>query len=98
MAGAWKPHLGVGTRRDFGPCGDVLDSNVTMLFTHWERRYPYLSAAMPLAEEGLLVPFHVNGKAVGTIWTIARRDHRKFYTRGPAVARKPGRFATWRAL
>jgi hypothetical protein len=39
-----------------------------MLFTHWERRYPYLSSAMPLAEEGLLVPFYVNGKAVGTIW------------------------------
>jgi hypothetical protein len=53
IAGAWKPHLGGGTPRDFGPCGDVLDANVTLLFTHWERRYPYLSAAMPLAEEGL---------------------------------------------
>ena len=55
IAGAWRPHLGGGTPRNFGPCGDVLDRNATMLFTHWERRYPYLRAAMPLAEEGLLV-------------------------------------------
>jgi signal transduction histidine kinase/DNA-binding transcriptional MerR regulator len=78
IAGAWRPHLGGGTPREFGPCGDVLDHNRTMLFTHWERRYPYLSAASPLAEEGLLVPFYVNGKAVGTIWTIAHTNHRKF--------------------
>jgi signal transduction histidine kinase len=93
-AGAWKPHLGGGTPRDFGPCGDVLDSNVTMLFTHWERRYPYLSAAMPLAEEGLLVPFHVDGKAVGTIWTIAHRDHRKFDTEDKRLLESLGRFAS----
>src|SRR5437870_1995171 len=67
IAGAWQPHIGGGTPRDFGPCGDVLDRNVPMLFTHWERRYPYLRPATPLAEEGLLVPFYVHGKAVGTI-------------------------------
>src|ERR1700741_4325764 len=78
IAGAWKPHIGGGTPRDFGPCGDVLDCNRPMLFTHWGRRYPYLSAALPFAEEGLLVPFYVNGKAVGTIWTIAHRNHRRF--------------------
>src|SRR5271169_93839 len=42
IAGVWRPHIGGGTPRDFGPCGDVLDRNRTMLFTHWERRYPYL--------------------------------------------------------
>jgi signal transduction histidine kinase len=94
IAGAWKPHLGGGTPRDFGPCGDVLDSNVTTLFTHWERRYPYLSSAMPLAEEGLLVPFHVDGKAVGTIWTIAHRDHRKFDTEDKRLLESLGRFAS----
>ena len=94
IAGAWKPHLGGGTPRDFGPCGDVLDSNVTTLFTHWERRYPYLSAAMPLAEEGLLVPFHVDGKAVGTIWAIAHRDHRKFDTEDKRLLESLGRFAS----
>ena len=78
VAGMWQPHIGGGTPRNFGPCGDVLDCNRPLLFSHWERRYPYLLAAMPEAEEGLLVPFYVNGKAVGTIWVIAHNDRRKF--------------------
>src|SRR4029453_5342916 len=41
IAGIWKPHIGGGTPRDFGPCGDVLDRNCTLLFRHFERRYPY---------------------------------------------------------
>ncbi|WGD55155.1 ATP-binding protein [Bradyrhizobium sp. CB1650] len=94
IAGAWRPHLGGGTPRDFGPCGDVLDSNTTMLFSHWERRYPYLSAATPLAEEGLLVPFFVNGKAVGTIWVIAHHNHRKFDAEDQRLLESMGRFAS----
>src|SRR5262245_51780659 len=42
IAGMWKPHVGGGTPRNFGPCGDVLDLNVPLLFSHFERRYPYL--------------------------------------------------------
>jgi PAS domain S-box-containing protein len=94
IAGAWRPHLGGGTPRDFGPCGDVLDHNITMLFTHWERRYPYLGAATPLAEEGLLVPFYVNGKAVGTIWTISHGNHRKFDAEDQRLLESMGRFAS----
>jgi signal transduction histidine kinase len=94
IAGAWRPHLGGGTPRNFGPCGDVLDCNATMLFTHWERRYPYLSAAMPLAEEGLLAPFFVNGKAVGTIWVIAHRNHRNFDGEDQRLLESMGRFAS----
>src|SRR5262249_43798671 len=78
IAGMWKPHIGGGTPRDFGPCGDVLDRNVPLLFTHFERRYPYLLPVTPPAVECLLVPFHVGGKAVGTIWAIAHDDRRKF--------------------
>jgi signal transduction histidine kinase len=94
ISGAWRPHLGGGTPRDFGPCGDVLDRNISMLFTHWERRYPYLSRAVPLAEEGLLVPFNVNGKAVGTIWAIAHRNHRKFDAEDQRLLESMGRFAS----
>src|SRR5215831_15650280 len=67
IAGMWNPHAGGGTPRNFGPCGDVLDQNRTLLFRHFERRYPYLMPVSPAAEECLLVPFYVNGKAVGTI-------------------------------
>jgi signal transduction histidine kinase len=94
IAGAWRPHLGGGTPRDFGPCGDVLDHNDPLLFTHWERRYPYLNVAMPLAEEGLLVPFYVNGKAVGTIWVIAHNVHRKFDAEDLRLLQSMGRFAS----
>jgi PAS domain S-box-containing protein len=94
IAGAWRPHIGGGTPRDSGPCGDVLDRNVSMLFTHWERRYPYLRPAIPLAEEGLLVPFFVNGKAVGTIWAIAHNDRRKFDAEDLRLLESLGRFAS----
>src|SRR6516164_2607728 len=94
IAGAWQPHIGGGTPRDFGPCGDVLDHNRSMLFTHWERRYPYLSTAIPLADEGLLVPFHVKGKAVGTIWAIAHSNRRKFDAEDQRLLESMGRFAS----
>src|SRR5499427_4242587 len=78
IAGMWKPHIGGGTPRDFGPCGDVLDRNCTLLFKHFERRYTYFLPITPLIEECLLVPFYVGGKAVGTIWAIMHSDRRKF--------------------
>src|SRR5215470_10260531 len=37
IAGMWNPHVGGGTPRNFGPCGDVLDQNRTLLFRHFER-------------------------------------------------------------
>jgi hypothetical protein len=62
IAGTWNPHVGGGTPRNFGPCGDVLDQNRTLLFKHFERRYPYLLPVIPAAEECLLVLFYVAGK------------------------------------
>ncbi len=78
IAGRWKPHIGGGTPRDFGPCGDVLDRNSPLLFTHFERLYTYFQPVTPTVEEGLLVPFYVGGKAVGTVWAIAHDKRRKF--------------------
>jgi PAS domain S-box-containing protein len=94
ISGAWHPHIGGGTPRNFGPCGDVLDRNIPMLFTHWERRYPYLNTAIPFADEGLLVPFYVNGKAVGTIWAIAHNSRRKFDAEDLRLLESTGRFAS----
>src|SRR5690349_8099992 len=94
IAGVWKPHLGGGTPRDFGPCGDVLDRNRTLLFQHFERRYSYLLPVMPAAEECLLVPFYVGGKAVGTIWAIMHRDRRKFDAEDDRVMASLGKFAS----
>ena len=76
IAGAWKSYIGGGTPRDFGPCGDVLDRNVPLLFQHVERRYTYFQPVTPQVEEALLVPFFVGGKAVGTIWAVAHDNHK----------------------
>jgi signal transduction histidine kinase len=94
IAGMWSPNVGGGTPRDFGPCGDVLDQNRTLLFRHFERRYPYLLPVIPAAEECLLVPFHVHGKAVGTIWAIMHSDRRKFDSEDNRVMNSLGKFAS----
>ena len=94
IAGMWKPHTGGGTPRDFGPCGDVLDQNKTLLFRHFERRYPYLQAVIPQAEECLLVPFSVGGKAVGTIWAIMHDNRRKFDAEDDRLMTTLGQFAS----
>jgi PAS domain S-box-containing protein len=65
-----------------------------MLFSHWEQRYPYLSAAVPLASEGLLIPFYVNGEAVGTIWVIAHDERRRFDAEDLRLLESMGRFAS----
>jgi PAS domain S-box-containing protein len=94
IAGMWNPHVGGGTPRNFGPCGDVLDQNRTLLFRHFERRYPYLMPVSPAAEECLLVPFYVAGQAVGTIWAITHSDRRKFDAEDDRVMASLGKFAS----
>ena len=94
IAGVWKPHIGGGTPRDFGPCGDVLDRNAALLFRHFERRYSYFLPVTPPVEECLLVPFYVGGKAVGTIWAITHDDRRKFDAEDLRQLESLGRFAS----
>jgi PAS domain S-box-containing protein len=94
IAGMWNPHQGGGTPRNFGPCGDVLDQNRTLLFTHFERRYPYLMPVIPAAEECLLVPFYVAGEAVGTIWGIMHSDRRQFDAEDDRIMDSLGKFAS----
>src|SRR3954462_5756639 len=94
ICGMWNPHVGGGTPRNFSPCGDVLDQNRTLLFNHFERRYPYLMPVSPAAEECLLVPFYVDGKAVGTIWGIMHSNRRNFDAEDDRVMASLGKFAS----
>ncbi len=94
IAGRWNLHIGGGTPRDFGPCGDVLDRNIPLLFRHFERRYTYFQPITPPVEECLLVPFYVEGKAVGTIWAIAHDDRRKFDAEDERLLSSLGKFAS----
>jgi signal transduction histidine kinase len=94
IAGEWNPHVGGGTPRNFGPCGDVLDQDRTLLFKHFERRYPHLLPVIPAAEECLLVPFYVADEAVGTIWAIMHTDRREFDAEDDRVMGSLGTFAS----
>ena len=94
IKGMWKEHVGGGTPRNFGPCGDVLDRNCTLLFRRFERRYAYLLPLSPAAEECLLVPFYVRGKAVGTIWAMMHSDRRRFDAEDQRLMSVLGQFAS----
>jgi PAS domain S-box-containing protein len=94
IAGRWKPHIGGGTPRDFGPCGDVLDRNIPLLFRHPECRYTYFQPMTPPVEECLLIPFYAEGVPVGTIWAIAHDDRRKFDAEDERLMCSLGNFAS----
>jgi PAS domain S-box-containing protein len=94
IQGLWKEYAGGGTPRNFSPCGDVLDRNCTLLFRHFERRYPYLLPISPAAEECLVVPFYVRGKAVGTTWAIMHSDRRRFDSEDQRLMSVLGQFAS----
>ena len=94
IAGIWKPHIGGGTPRDFGPCGDVLDRNIPLMMKRVERRYDYFRPVTPAVEECLLVPFYVQGKAVGTIWAVAHDARRKFDSEDMRLLVSMARFAS----
>jgi len=94
IAGAWTPHVGGGTPRDFGPCGVVLDRDAVQLFTHPERYYTYLLPVTPPIGEALLTPFYIEDKAVGTIWVIAHDEQRKFDGEDMRQIVSLGRFAS----
>lgn len=78
VAGELKSYVGSGTPSDFGPCGTVLERNMSLLFVHPERHFTYLAPLSPPLEEVLLTPFHMNGKPVGTIWAVHHEGHCQF--------------------
>ena len=53
-----------------------------------------LRQATPPAKEALLIPFSVNGKAVGTIWAMAHDDRRRFDAEDLRQLESLGRFAS----
>jgi PAS domain S-box-containing protein len=93
IAGQWAEHLGGGTPREYGPCGTVLDHNAALLFSHPERDFEYFAPVTPLVEEALLMPFYMNGNAVGTVWIIAHDQNRRFESEDLRLMTDLGTFA-----
>src|SRR6202521_579975 len=94
IAGQWAPLVwNTTTPRDDGPCGTVLDRNITLLFSNAHRYYTQFASVHPLLVEGILVPFHVDGRAVGTVWVIAHDETRKFDAEDQRVLESLATFA-----
>ncbi len=77
VAGRWAPLAGGSMPRGASPCGTVLHHDRPILMAHPERHYGYATDAPPIVET-LLIPFHSEGKPVGTVWIIAHDETRKF--------------------
>jgi PAS domain S-box-containing protein len=85
--------VGGGTPREYGPCGTVLDNDAALLFSHPERDFKYFTPVIPLVEEALLMPFYINGKAVGTVWIIAHDRGQRFESEDLRLMTDLGTFA-----
>ncbi len=71
IAGEWAPHAWGTLPRFASPCGTVLDRNCPLLFEHPERFFTAARGVEPPIHEVLLVPFHVRGETVGTVWVLS---------------------------
>ena len=78
IAGAYSPHLGGMTRREFGPCGTTMDRGTPQLFSRPGRYFRYFNDVKPEIVEALLVPFSIREAHAGTIWVVAHNDQRRF--------------------
>ena len=93
VAGRYAPHLWGTTPREFSPCGTVLDTDSVQLMSGLDRHFTYFAEVDPPIAEALLIPFHVGGDAVGTIWIISHDDTRQFDAEDARVITALGEFA-----
>ena len=93
VAGEYAPYRWGTTPREFSPCGTVVDTDKMQLMSQLDRHFTYFATVQPRISEALLVPFHVGGQAVGTIWVISHDPNRKFDAEDARVMATLGEFA-----
>jgi PAS domain S-box-containing protein len=93
-AGEFFPFSQSTLPRDFSPCGVVLDQNAPQLMTEPFRFYPYIADLRPHVHEVLLVPFHHNGKAIGTIWVVSHTAAKHFDAEDERLVSSLSKFAS----
>lgn len=70
--GLFEKYLGSVVIHDESPCGCVLDTDSTLLMVDPGTVYKTAAQVQPPIREVLLVPFHVDGRIAGTVWTISQ--------------------------
>jgi hypothetical protein len=71
VGGAFKPYTGGTTPCDWSPYRICLDRDMPMLYSYPARFFTYFNQVEPPIVEGLMIPFHVDEEAVGTIWIVS---------------------------
>ena len=91
-AGRSRDHLGESTVLPDSPSGVVIARNATVLMSHPYRHFDSAIDGLPVAEV-LLVPFHSEGRPVGTVWVVAHDDDRHFDNEDRRVVTRLAHFA-----
>jgi PAS domain S-box-containing protein len=94
IAGEWATDADGGTPPAFGPCGTILDRKASLLMSRPQRHFTYLNAVKPVIDECLLVPFYLDGRAVGAIWAISHDESARFDAEDLRVLEILAAFAT----
>jgi len=94
IIGQWACHIGAGALVDSGLCPTVLGRNAPQLMSRPERHFTYLASVKPPIEEVLIVPFYLEGKAIGTIWVMSHDETLRFDAEDLRVMTNLGAFAT----
>jgi signal transduction histidine kinase len=99
VAGVFAAARGGTMPRDQSPCGVCIDRDATQLMHLADRHFPALLAE-PRFVETLLIPFHANGKPIGTVWVVSHTEDRKFDQEDERIVRELAQFASagWQLL
>lgn len=93
-SGLFAPFMGGSMPFEASPCGVVIESNAVQLMRYPDRHFPALLQASPRIVEALLVPFHMLGEPVGTIWAISHDEERSFTAEDSRLIHSLARFAS----
>lgn len=92
-AGGFAPHLHGTMPREASPCGLVIERDCVLLFSGAERAFPALEGVEPRIHENLLVPWHADGRPVGTLWAIHHSGEGRFDAEDARLLQSLARFA-----
>ncbi len=72
--GLIEKYLGSVVIHDESPCGCVLETDAMLLMVDPGKVYKTAEQIEPPIRELLLVPFHVEGRTVGTVWVVSQSE------------------------
>lgn len=93
LAGVFAAARNSTMPRDASPCGVCIDHNTTELMYLADRVFPALLNE-PRFVEALLIPFHFEGRPIGTVWVVTHQYDRKFDREDERVMTTLSKFAS----